>query len=373
MPLHAEVATLIEPIQQRPGVTEWRVRMADGSEAQAVAYPALSGDLTEGEKVWLNVTAVELGLGTGGLHYILAPLHGREQIGAQADRGEGHLIKLRYTALQHAVLSVEEETSPHRDALSSCGGLDGMPVVAAELHSAAMAAVVAARACGARRVVYVMTDGAALPIAFSRLVARLRSDGVLTGTITAGQSFGGDLEAVTPASALTAAHAVFGADLVVVSQGPGNAGTGTPLGFSGLAQAEHLNTAAALGGRAVAVPRVSFADPRPRHQGLSHHTATILGRLTLARVAVGVPALPEPKAALIRRQMEDAGILARQDVRMLPVDDLLSSLHPHREMLTTMGRTIDQDPECFLAACAAVRLALDSAAGIPWGSNDSHT
>ena len=46
------------------------------------------------------------------------------------------------------------------------------------------------------RVVYVMSDQGALPMAFSRSVAELRASG-LAGTVTVGQAFGGDLEAVT--------------------------------------------------------------------------------------------------------------------------------------------------------------------------------
>jgi hypothetical protein len=244
--------------------------------------------------------------------------------------------------------------------------LEGLPVVAAELHSAAMAVAVAARACGARRVVYIMSDGAALPLAVSHLVARLRSEAVLVGTITAGQAFGGDLEAVTVASALTAARDILDADLVVVAQGPGNAGTGTAFGFSGLAQAEHLNAAAALGGRAVATLRVSFADPRPRHWGLSHHSAAALGRMTLVRAGVAVPALAGGWDTVLHRAIDAADLSRRHDLRQVAADDLIEALTPFRDLLTTMGRTVDQDRAFFLAACAAARLALDPAAGRTW-------
>ena len=83
------------------------------------------------------------------------------------------------------------------------------------------------------RVVYVMSDQGALPMAFSRSVAELRASGLLAGTVTVGQAFGGDLEAVTLHSGLLAARLALGAELVVVSQGPGNLGTGTRWGFSG--------------------------------------------------------------------------------------------------------------------------------------------
>jgi hypothetical protein len=369
---HARTVLLLARLCERCGLVEWQVQLADGTEARAVAYPVLGADLAAGQRVWVNTTAVEMALGTGGVHFIIAPVTGdhelsHHEIGAPARREAGHVMKLRYTPLQHAVRSVEEEGSPEREAVEAVADLAGAPVLAAELHSAAMAAVVAARAAGAGRVVFVMTDGAALPLAFSRTAARLQDDGLLAGTITAGQAFGGGREAVTVASALTAARAVFQADLTIVAQGPGNAGTGTTLGFSGLAQADHLNTAAALGGRPVAALRVSFADPRPHHHGLSRHTATVLGRMTLARAAVAVPELPTVQAEPLRRQIETACLPARHDLRLVDAEDLLAALEPYRDLLTTMGRSLDEERAFFLAACAAARLALDPATGRPWG------
>ena len=57
-----------------------------------------------------------------------------------------------------------------------------------------------------------MTDAAALPLAFSRLVRELTAAELLDATITAGQAFGGDYECVTVASVLLAARWIAGAD-----------------------------------------------------------------------------------------------------------------------------------------------------------------
>jgi hypothetical protein len=369
--LHLQAGRLLEVVNERPGAAIWRVRLGDEAEAEAIAFTALGGDLTPGQSVWLNTTAVELGLGTGGFHFVVCPLDkaGRArtgEIGDAPDRSAGHLLKLRYTPLQHRVFPTEESALP--DARETDGDLDlgGLSVLTAELHSAAMAAAIAAQACGASRVVYVMSDGAALSLPFSAVVARLRESGTLAGTITAGQAFGGDLEAVTVASALVAARTRLRADLVIVAQGPGNAGTGTSLGFSGLAQAEHLNAVAALGGRPVAALRISFADTRSRHHGLSDHTATALGRMTLARTVVAVPALGEDWDRVLRHDIHAAGLSRRHELRCVSADDLLRTLEPYREILTTMGRTVPEDRAFFLAACAAARLAVDPSAGTAW-------
>jgi len=367
---HARIGTLIAMVTHRRGMQEWLVRLGDGTEARAVVYGPVGASLRPGQRVWLNTTAGELDLGTGGAHFIIAPASSAagspDDIGAVARRERGHLMKLRYTPLQHAVLSVEEEASPYRLQVEAAQELTGLPVIVAELHSAAMAAAIVAHALAAARVVYVMTDEAALPLAWSRLAVRLREDGVLAGTITAGQAFGGDLEAVTLASALAAARGVLHADVVVVSQGPGNAGTATRYGFSGLAQAEHLNAAAALRARPIATLRISFADPRPRHHGLSHHSATVLGRMTLARAEVAVPELPAAQATPLLAQVRAAGLLRRHQVRLLAIDRLMEAMQPYRELLTTMGRTLEEDHEFFLAAGVAARLAVDPDAGCPW-------
>ena len=91
---------------------------------------------------------------------------------------------------------------------------------------------------------------------------------------------------------LLAARHVLGAEVIVVTQGPGNLGTGTRWGFSGVACGEAVNAAAVLGGRPVAALRISDADPRERHRGVSHHSLTSYGRVALARADVVVPGLP---------------------------------------------------------------------------------
>ena len=132
------------------------------------------------------------------------------------------------------------------------------------------------------RIVYIMTDGGALPLAYSRVVAALREAGWLAGTVTAGQAWGGDIEAVSIHNALLAARHVLHADAAIVIQGPGNLGTETPWGFSGVACGDAVNAITALGGRPVACLRVSQADARPRHRGVSHHSMTAYGRVALA-------------------------------------------------------------------------------------------
>ena len=162
---HGRVTALLA---KRPGATEVAVAVdGDPGEAEAISYDGVTGPVAVGDRVVLNTTAVSLGLGTGGLHVVMARLDG-----AVDDAGPGHVMKARYTPAQVRVLAVEEEASPHREAVAACGDLGGMPVVCAELHSMVPVVAAAARAVADDlAVAYVMSDGGALPLAFSRLAA----------------------------------------------------------------------------------------------------------------------------------------------------------------------------------------------------------
>jgi uncharacterized protein DUF3866 len=340
---------------RRPGATELRVAVdGEAGEVAAISYDQLTGPVEVGDRVVLNTTAVALGLGTGGFHVVMA-----RDGGPVEDPGPGHVIKARYTPSQVRVLAVEEEASPHRAAVAARTDLSGLPVVCAELHSMVPVVAAAARAVADDlRVAYVMTDGGALPLAFSRLAARSRAAGLVDGTITAGQAFGGDLEAISLYSALAAARAVLDAEVVVVAQGPGGMGSGTALGFSGTQVAEAVNAAGALGGRPVACLRLSGADRRERHRGVSHHSLTALGRLALARCAVAVPELADPElAALVGRQLEEAGVADRHQLVPVATPDPGKLLAAWGLEVTSMGRGPEEDPVFFAAAAAAGTLA----------------
>jgi len=230
-----------------------------------------------------------------------------------------------------------------------------MPVVVADLHSALPAILAGVRADVPDATVgYVMTDGAALPAWFSRTLDGL--SGMLAGTVTVGQAFGGDLEASTVHSGLLAARYVLGADLAIVTQGPGNLGTGTPWGFSGVAAGEAVNAVATLGGRPVGALRISAADPRPRHRGVSHHSLTAFGRVALAPADLVVPAgLPDSLATRVHADL--APLAQRHRIVSVPTDGLDAALRALPVRLSTMGRDLDADHAYFLAAAAAGRHA----------------
>ena len=322
----------------------------------ALAYTGLLGQPEVGEEVVLNVGALLGGLGTGGLAFIVS----RATLPPDAP-SPGHIVKARYTPLQQMLFAVDEQDSPHHDVLADADDLAGLPVVVADLHSSLPAILAGARCDRPElRVAYVMTDGGALPLAFSRTVAALREGGWLAGTITVGQAFGGDLEAVSLHTGLLAARHVLAADLAVVIQGPGNVGTGTRWGYSGVASGEAINAIATLGGRPVAALRVSDADPRPRHRGISHHSRTAYGRVALAPADLPVPRDRDDLRAQAAALAESA--TAKHRVVEVATDGLLVALRDCPVRLSTMGRGLDADEAAFLAGAVAGRHAASLAA-----------
>jgi hypothetical protein len=324
----------------------------DEGTVRALAYPDLTGRPEVGDRVLLTVDALLRGLGTGGYAMVVAL---PDRLPPDAEPA-GHLVKARYTPLQTMTLGADEQGSPHHEVLREADDLGGMPVVTADLHSALPAICAAVlRDRPGTRVAYVMTDGGALPLAFSRTVAAMRDAGWLAGTVTTGQAFGGDLETVTTHTGLLAARHVLGAEIAVVSQGPGNLGTGTRWGFSGVACGEAVNAAAALGGRPVGALRVSEADPRARHRGLSHHSVTAYGRVALATADLPLPDVDDT----FWRGVTDAAepLAARHRLVRVAVAGLDEALRDTPVRLSTMGRGLDEDHANFLAAAAAGRHA----------------
>lgn len=338
---HFQTGRVTRLVSARRGLQRVEVEINNTIPVSAYVLTELVGPVAEGDEVVVNTTAIDLGLGTGGAHVVHWNLARREW----RSPGGGHVLKLRYTSLQVDTGVAEEE--PGYQAPVSLGG---RPVVACLLHSQlpCVVAAVAAEAPGLR-VVYVMTDAAALPLALSDIVAGLAEAGLLAATVTVGHAFGGDHESVNLASGLDVAVACAGADVIVVAPGPGVVGTATPKGFSGLDVASTIDAAAQAGGRPVVAVRFSEADPRPRHRGISHHLTTALAHAH-HRAIVPIPAgerpdpLPPEWAVHELRTVDDGA-------------DVDTFLRAAGLVVTTMGRSAREDPAFFRWSAAAGSVA----------------
>jgi hypothetical protein len=328
----------------------------------AVGFPSMLGTLEPGDRVIANTTGLELHLGTGGVAFVLWNLDGPRSLEA----GPGHIMKMRYTPWQTEVAAVEPPESIHHGDLAAATSVDGMPVVACGLHSqiAGAAAGIRERRPGAV-IGYVMTDGGALPLAWSHLVRSLQQEGLIDFTCTVGHAFGGDLEAINIFSGIAAARIVGGADIAIVAMGPGLTGTATTLGFSGIEQGQVLDAANALNGRPVACLRVSFSDTRPRHRGISHHSVTALTIAAQTRATVAVPDLPAELSETLWGQLRSHGICDRHVIATAEGRPGMRLLEEKDVDADSMGRTMADAPEGVLAAAAAGVVAAEAISGEP--------
>lgn len=329
-----------------------------GERRPAWADTDLLGEMREGDEVVVNVEALDLGLGSGGFDVVHVNLtRGLDP----PPPGPAHVIKLNYTSLQHAVDPIERP-------LGEAGGRSGAPPLGAVAPSASIpvlilplhghlapAAWAAAKAAPGLRLGYVQTAGGALPGRFSRDVAELRERGLLRGHVTAGPAYGGEQEAVSVAGALDAAADRLGWQAVAVGPGPGIIGSETRLGHGGIAALDSAHAALALGLPTLLSPRLSSADPRERHRGVSHHTLTVM-RMLLGAVEVPVPA---GNPVIIARLADAAGW--RHRLRAAPAD--LAGYSASGLPARTMGRGIEEDPLFFAAALAAGHVLGQAAVG----------
>lgn len=315
-----------------------------GERRRAWADATLLGEMRKGDEVVVNVAALDLALGSGGFDVV----HVNLTRGLDGGRVEGpHVMKLNYTSLQYAVEPVERQDprlflSRAEQRKGTDEGRARVPVVVLPLHGhLAPAAWAAAQGAPRLRVGYVQTGGGALPGSFSRDVAQLRERDLLAGHVTAAPAYGGEREALSTVGALDAA-AELGWDAVLVGPGPGIIGSDTAYGHGGMAALDSAHAALSLGLPTTISPRLSSADPRPRHQGLSHHARAVLD-LLLAPVDIAIPQ-NEPEIAVALEG-------SRHRLHHVPAD--LDGYAATDLPKTTMGRSLQDDPLFFAAPIAA--------------------
>ena len=321
----------------------------DGERRSAWVDSNLIGQVEPGDEVLVNTEALDLGLGSGGFDVVHANLTRGLSAGGEA---EEHVMKLNYTSLQHSVEPVEV---PYGDAEEHERSPARPPLLVIHLHGQlAPAAWAAGTAAPGLRVGYVQTAGGALPGTLSKVVSDLRERGLLAGHITVAPCYGGEHEAISLVGAFDAAAERLGWDAVIAGPGPGILGSATRYGHGGMAALDSVHASLALGFPTLLAPRMSGADPRPRHRGVSHHTEAVL-TLLLAPVSVAAPEGNEPAVEAIR-----AACIDRHELVEAPadLDGYSSSGLPTR----TMGREMDEDPEFFAPALAGGG-ALAAAAG----------
>lgn len=354
--LNIKAGIIKEIIDKRNNVIEVIVDINNKSE-RAIAYKMFLNDIKKGDKVILNTTAKDLNLGTGGYHFVIANMN---DIDKSSD-SIGHIMKLRYTPLQIKVDSCEEQNSIYHDVFNHFKSLDNMPIIICGLHSmVAPISVVLKEYIDNIKISYIMTDGGALPIDFSKSVDILKNNKYIDKTITVGHAFGGDIECVNIYNALIAAKDINKSDIAIIAIGPGIVGTGTKFGFSGIEQGNIIDAINDLGGQPIYVPRISFKDDRKRHFGLSHHSVTVLSIVSKTKSKIGIPIFEEEKQTMIRKQIEYSNINKKHDIFFLEYNDIIDILKESYVPMSTMGRDLKDDWDFFLTVGVNAKLAINN-------------
>ena len=327
-------------------------------EYNCINYNSLTGNIHIDHKVLLNTTAIQLQLGTGGFHFVVANLSNPNV----NNLGLGHIMKLKYTPIQMNFLTAEAQESQYHNIFNEVMTLEGMPVIIGSLHSVlAPCSIYLKSVRPAIKICYIMTDGGALPIYVSDIVRQLKSEGMIDKTITYGNAFGGDYECLNIYTALIAAKEISKADIIIVCMGPGIAGTDTKLGFSGVEQGSIADAVNKLNGYPAVVPRISFADKRLRHFGISHHTITILKQLCCTRVNVAFPIIKDNEhRSFIEKQLIENNIESLHNITYVDSNDIEEILSHHSHYLKKMEKNFIEDKDYFISCAAAAKLCLQN-------------
>ncbi|MCX7832364.1 MAG: DUF3866 family protein [Actinobacteria bacterium] len=343
MRLLKKVATVSKIVKQN---SYYQIVQVKETEFPAISFIQFVGSLSKGDKVILNTTATELNLGTGGYDFVIAKIG--EGCLSFEDEKESHIMKLNYTPLQFSTTFIEE-SEEYDEALrifEEKGRIDA-PVFVLTIHSHILPLLIGLnRSINDARVTLIIDDSACLPAYMSQTLDYCVKNNLVYDVITSGNSFGGKKEATNCLSAMIYASFANKSKVIVVSPGFGIKGSGKKFGSSAIRALESLSYAESLKAPAFLVPRISFAEKRDRHYGISHHTAEIA---YLKGSGFFIP-LPEfvhndDLNEYIRRQL--------RKVESLLIDfkvqtDLLSDLREHSNYLRSMGRGIEDDPFFFL-------------------------
>ena len=352
--MYQEITTVVSKIIYEND--EIQILETSTGAGAAILYLSFSRHAQVGDQVVVNHTAQALNLGTGG-YDIVKHVLGHDSFDKA---GAGHIMKARYTPNQLSVMSVESQESPFHQLFAHDFTLNGKPILIAELHS--MIPVIfqiLKNKIDEFVFTVIIDDAAALPLALSKHM-RILKENKQFHSITIGQAFGGEFEAVNLQTALQFAVNHLKSDYILVSMGPGVVGTGTRYGFSGMMQANWANTIGSLKGVPVWVPRISFADRRDRHNGLSHHTLTPLSQFTHVKSVLPLPTITSDDLSLLEKQIQPLLFEDKVEIHWIDPNDkwLNHVIDDYPIAIKTMGRSYKEDPFFFSGISSAVQYVL---------------
>ena len=103
----------------------------------------------------------------------------------------------------------------------------------------------------------------------------------------------------------------------------------------------------------IAIPRISFADKRERHQGISHHSMTVLKEIVNVAVNIPIGIDDNEKLSYVNKQIKDNELDKKHNIVYIKNENTEDDLNHYGLRVKSMGRNYQQDREFFDAASNA--------------------
>ncbi len=353
--LNLERGRVIEVLQDDKRIQILMVENIDMPlREKAINYVDETGICMVDDIVVINTIGNRLELGTGGYNFVYLNLSGKLEEKSQLDRSEGHIIKMKYTSGQIRVKAVEEYLE-YKSIFDIGNSIPKRPVIYAILHSMVSPLVKTIKLFKSDAVITcVYTYGGAMNANNSFTLKKLRDEGLINGVVTAGECYGGDYESINIVSGILFGLKGLESDIVIVCCGPGVAGSSTYYGFSTFDFTGAIYSAKQLGLYPVLIPRISMADGRKRHLGISMQSIAILQALDFP---VHLPIYKDFEDITgfrhICNQLSINGIIDKHFVEFIEDTSLKDVVKNTSGYTRVMGRDYISDPWFFYSCCSA--------------------
>lgn len=106
------------------------------------------------------------------------------------------------------------------------------------------------------------------------------------------------------------------------------------------------------------MPRISFADSRERHKGISHHTLTILNDIINTKTNLVLPIVEGHYAEHIIKQIKVNNINEKHNIIFEKGNDVIKALNYYGLKVKTMGRGYYDDEVFFLSLGAVAKASI---------------
>lgn len=323
---------------------------------KAINYILETGLCSVGDLVVINTIGNRLELGTGGYNLIYLNMSNKSKEEQVPDRKQGHIIKMKYTPGQIRVKAIEESIE-YKKIFAKKTKLLPKPVIYTILHSMISPLVKSIKYVKPDTIITcVYTYGGAMNANNSFTLKKLRASGAINSVITTGECYGGDYEAINIATGILFGFNRLNSDIIIVCCGPGVAGSSTYYGYSTFDFIGPIYITKLLGLCPVLVPRISMADNRERHMGVSMQSISILQNLDFS---VHLPVYRDnedlEEFRYIYNQLIKYEIIHKHKVQF--IDDVIikKSIDYISGETRVMGRSYIEDPWFFYnCSCTGV-------------------